>query len=357
MKSRDGFHLYKLFFLSACVMILPAVFQNTELKAQVAETPSLLVATGPGIGYTPEVKLIRKTDQGVTTFDFRAYANSYRGGVRVAVGDVNGDGVADIITGPGPGCGSHIRVFDGRDRGGRGGLLKSFFAYSRFFRGGVFVAAGDINGDGKADIVVGPDSGHPSLVRVFDGETGNVMRSFFAYSPLFLGGVRVAVGDVNGDGKADIITGAGPGGGPHVKVFDGATGNLLQSFFAFNSNFLGGVYVSAGEVDGDGRADVITGAGAGAAPQVKVFSGNGGNLLRSFFAYDASFLGGVRVAAGDVNGDGLADIITGAGPGGGPHIKIFNSASLNLLYSFFAYEPNYTGGVFVAGVASRPQQR
>jgi serralysin len=70
------------------------------------------------------------------------------------------------------------------------------------------------------------------------------LASFFAYDQSFSGGVRVAAVDVNGDGKADIVTGAGPGGGPHVKAFDGTNpGNVLESFFAFDPGFLGGVFV------------------------------------------------------------------------------------------------------------------
>ena len=152
--------------------------------------------------------------------------------------------------------------------------------------------------------------------------------------------------------NSDIITGAGPGGGPHVKVFDGVNGNLLDSFFAFDANFLGGVFVAAGDVNGDGKADIITGAGPGGGPHVKVFDGTQLNLLFSFFAYDASFTGGVRVAAGDVNGDGFADIVTGAGPGGGPHVKVFSGIQLDVLHSFLAYEANFTGGVFVGAIGS-----
>ena len=145
----------------------------------------------------------------------------------------------------------------------------------------MFVAAGDVNGDGKADIIVAPDSGAPPIVRVFDGNTSNAIRTFFAYSPFFLGGVHVAAGDVNGDGRADIITGAAPGGGPHVKIFDGTNLNLLQSFFAYDPAFLGGVFVGAGDVNGDGRVDIITGAGPGGAPHVKVFDSQNLALLQA----------------------------------------------------------------------------
>ena len=75
------------------------------------------------------------------------------------------------------------------------------------------------------------------------------LASFFAYDASFHGGVRVAVGDINGDGFNDIVTGAGPGGGPHVEVFGPPGGGLLRSFFAYDPGFHGGVYVGAGDYD------------------------------------------------------------------------------------------------------------
>src|SRR5262249_38941684 len=148
--------------------------------------------------------------------------------------------------------------------------------------------------------------------------------SFFAYSPGFKGGVRVAAGDINGDGHVDVITGAGPGGGPLVNAYDGANGALIRSFYAYDAGFSGGVFVAAGDVNGDGKADIITGAGPGAGPHVKVFDAVTNSEIKSFFAFDAGFTGGVRVAAGDVNGDGKADIITGQGSGGGA-VKVFGA--------------------------------
>src|SRR5206468_8107956 len=106
-------------------------------------------------------------------------------------------------------------------------------------------------------------------------------------------------------------TGAGETGGPHVRVFDVARGNAsLASFFAYDINFRGGVRVAAGDVNGDGTPDIITAAGPGGGPHVKVFNGLGGTLISSFFAYDLGFGGGVYVAAADVNGDGRAEVIT-----------------------------------------------
>ena len=217
----------------------------------------------------------------------------------------------------------------------------------------MFVAAGDVNGDGASDIVVGADAGSVPHVRVFDGQNLQELHSFLAYDAGFRGGVRVAAGDVNGDGKADVITGSGAGAQGHVRVFDGTSNQLLALFFAFDPSFQGGIYVAAGDVNGDGRADVVAGAGPGAGPHVRVFNVNGSSTQASFFAFDANFNGGVRVAAGDVTGDGIADIIVGAGPGAGPHIKVFRGDTLAEVHSFFSASPTFTGGVYVAGGTNR----
>jgi uncharacterized protein (TIGR03118 family) len=308
-------------------------------------------AVGADAGGPPEVKVF-DARTGNLKFDFMAYSSDVRGGVRVAVGDVDGDGVPDIVTAAGPGGGPHVKVFSGKD----GSLLRSFFAYDASFFGGVFVAVGDTNGDGFGDIITGADAGGGPHVKVFSGKDNSLLLSFFAYDPTFFGGVRVASGDVNADGFDDIITGAGPGGAPHVKVFNGRDGSLRTSFFAFNASssqfFTGGVYVGSGDINGDGFADVIVGAGAGGGPHVQVFSPRNGSLvLRSFFAYDASFRGGVRVATiPDVNNDGNDEVVTGAGPGGGPHVQVFDDGNgMASLDSFFAYNATFFGGVFVGG--------
>src|SRR5262249_61157987 len=122
-------------------------------------------------------------------------------------------------------------------------------------------ATGDVNGDGIDDVITAPGLGaSAATVRVFDGATGNEIRRFIAYPFSSPGGTYVAAGDVNGDGAADIITGR-DGAAPEVKVFDGRTGALISDFFAYAS--AGGVRVAAGEVDGDGRAEVCEGPAHG----------------------------------------------------------------------------------------------
>jgi hypothetical protein len=218
-------------------------------------------------------------------------------------------------------------------------------AYDPHFTGGVNVAVGDVNGDGIPDIVTGPGAGGGPDVRVFDGKTDQLTREFMAYDPRFLGGVSVAVADVNADGFKDIITGAGPGGGPQVDVFSGKDSTVLRSFYAYAPAFTGGVFVAGGDVNGDGHADIITGAGAGGGPHVEIFSGVDNSVLQNFYAYAPTFMGGVSV------GWFAGALMTGTGPGSGPRVVLVDPLTLNVLDSFYAYDPAFTGGVFVGGAA------
>jgi hypothetical protein len=173
------------------------------------------------------------------------------------------------------------------------------------------------------------------------------LTSFFAYTPSFHGGVNVAAADVERAGKVDIITGAGPGGGPHVRTFSSAGVPLDGGFFAYDPNFTGGVSVGAAL----GR--IVTGAGAGGGPHVKVFEGVGTNPDGStfvgvptgggFFAYDPRFTGGVWVAIGP------SGIVTGPGSGGGPDVRTFGFDG-QPIGEFLAYEAAFTAGVKVAAL-------
>ena len=268
----------------------------------------------------------------------------YIGEIRITSGDVDGDSVLDLIAGAGPGGGPAVVVINSVT----GVVSQSFFAFDPNFRGGVFVAVRDINGDNILDIIVGAGAGGGPEVRIFDGRTNSILKSFFAYDVGFRGGVSVATLDFNGDGILDLVTGAGPGGAPHVKVFDGATGNIISQWYAYSLDFLGGVYVAAGDIGNDGRIEVVTGPGSGSPPLVRVWDPLTATMLAQFYAYAEEFNGGVRVGVSDGNFDGILDLITGAGEGGGPEVKGFSFPELDLLFSFFSGEETNTTGVFVS---------
>ncbi len=236
-----------------------------------------------------------------------------------------------------------------------GDVVTSFNAFDPGFTGGVHVATADFTGDGNPDVIAGAGPGAGPHVKVFDGVTFAEVQSFFAYDPGFAGGVNVAAFDLNVDGRAEIITGAGPGAGPHVKVFDGSTLVEIQSYFAYDAGFTGGVNVTVADLSGEGRPDIITGPGVGGGPNVNAFDGTTGALVVSFFAYDPSFGGGVNVAAGNFDGNGTANLATGPGPGGGPNVRVWNVAPLpTLLAEFAALDGVYDGGVEVGSLKNDP---
>jgi hypothetical protein len=251
--------------------------------------------------------------------------------VRVAVADVTGDGVEDVIVGTGPGVPAQVVILDGTN-------LQEIARLTPFeggFTGGVFVAAGDVTGDGIADIIVSPDEGGGPRLVIYQGgapgATGTFQQvaSFFGIEDTnFRGGARVAVADINRDGIPDVIVAAGFQGGPRIAVFDGAsvTGllrHLFNDFFMFESTLRNGAFVAAGDVDGDGFGDIIGGGGPGGGPRVFALSGadlmtgkaEKSKAIANFFAGDDKDRGGIRLAAKDTDGDGRVEIFTGSGQG------------------------------------------
>lgn len=240
--------------------------------------------------------------------------------VRTATGDFNHDGVADVVAATGPGSASHVRIFDGRNQ-------QELFAVDPFeagFTGGVYVTAGDLNGDGVADLVVTPDQGGGPRVDVYSGNGFTKLLSMFGIDDTnFRGGARASTGDLNADGTTDLIVVAGFGGGPRVAAFDGRSlastpQKLFGDFFAFEQTLRNGIFVTAGDVNGDGYADLIAGGGPGGGPRVLILDGknlmsNTAVPLANFFAGDVNSRGGVRLSAKDLDGDGLADLVVGAG--------------------------------------------
>ena len=214
-------------------------------------------------------------------------------------------------------------------------------------KSGTRVVMADFNGDGTPDTIVATSGGEVARIYVYDGKTGAdlVPGGILAFDANFTGGVNLAAGDFNGDGKVDIVAAADVGGGPRVRIFnsaqflagaDPAQGKILADFFAIDDpKFRGGVRVAAGDLNGDGRVDLVVAAGIGGGPRIAIFDGQSllpGNapkkLVADFFAYESSLRNGATVSLGDVNGDGKVDLITGAGPGGAPRVTVFSGADI-----------------------------
>ncbi len=311
-----------------------------------------VITTGAGAGGGSHV---RQFDAAGTEVGEGFFGTVNGPGVRVARGDLDGDGHDEIIVSSGQGGPSNVRVWtpDGK------GLVAEVEAYPGF-NGGVSIAAADLDGDGKDEIITGAGIGGGPHVRTFKltGEPANRQlvgsAGFYGIDNRqgFTGGVNVAGADIDGDGKAEIITAPMSQVAPIVSEFkyNPATEQvaLVRFFLAFDQGFRGGVNIAAGDLDGDDKAEIVVGAGPGGAPHVRVLSGEGGGLPGSAYAYGADFPGGVQVAVGDIDGDGNNDIVTGVGAGGGPHVRAFDLDMNPLPTSFYAYGAEFGGGVNVA---------
>ena len=253
-----------------------------------------------------------------TTTDVEDPFPGFTGKIHVASGDYNGDfngdGIGDMVVGAGQGGGPVVAIIDSQT----GRVITKFFAFDPAFRGGVELACLDFNLDGVMDILVGAGPGGGPHVKIFNGKDLGLLFSFYAYANDFTGGVSLCALDVNDDGIRDLVTGAGAGGAPHVKVWDGATHTLLSQWYAYDPAFRGGVNVSGGYLGSDGSVMVVTGAGAGMAPEVAVWDPLTREEISRFLAYDSQFMGGVRVRVHDGNGDGVSELVTAAGIGGAP---------------------------------------
>jgi len=300
----------------------------SAFRVDVASGQRLRLVTGPGANVVnpPLVRIFDPSETTTVLAEWSAYGVD-QFGVNVACGDMNGNGMDAVITGAGPGAvfGPHVRGF-GADGSPLGGV--SFLAYgtNKF---GVNVACGDIDNDGSDEIITGagPGAVFGPHVRGWNVDGGSAATipgiSYFAYgTPKW--GVNVACGDIDGDGFEEIVTGAGPGSvyGPHVRGWnvDGGGASAIPgvSFLAYGTNQFG-VNVACGDMDGDGIDEIITGPGPGVVfgPHVRGWNYDGIDLAAmsgvSFFAYPGALLG-AQVAGVDVDGDGMDEILTMPGP-------------------------------------------
>ncbi|NBU75448.1 MAG: hypothetical protein EBS30_09535, partial [Planctomycetes bacterium] len=320
-------------------------FETSSTNASLqfrARDPIFIVASQAGSTF---MTYNAKTGKQISVF--QPLGPTYTGGFRVAKGDVNGDGYADFAYTTN--TGSFVRVIDGRTQSSLGG----FYAYTSTYNKPVNLAIGDINGDGKGDIIVAPGgSGYGPNVKAFSGANyATVLFDRNVYSTSFVSGVSVASADVNGDGQSDIICAPMAGAGPNVVVYSGATGTLLNSINAFATGNISGFSVTADDLTGDGKAEIILAAMSG-AQQVIVLDGATLQPRNSFLPFGTTFTGGSRVTTvEDIDGDGIRDIVVASGPGGNSLVRRFSGQDTHAIDSFFAYAATNAArnkGLFIA---------
>ncbi len=319
-----------------------AVYSN-ETIVKFYPQDSLVMGTGQGSG--PQVTLFRR--DGTVIRRFFAYDSALRCGVNVGIGDLDGDGVNEIVTGAGAGCSPQVRVFD---QLGRAKFTNGFYAYEPHVKTGVFVAVGDLDGDGVGEIVTGNGPGGGPQVRVFNRFGTPTIGGFFAYDKNFRGGVYVATADFNGNGQYDIVTGVGVGGGPHVRTFNNNGVAKRPGFMAYSPTFNAGVHVGAGDVNGDGKEEIITGSGPGGSPQVRLFSKEGNVVVSNgWMAYASDFRGGIFVDGADTDQDGTDEVVTSVGSMGSPTIRVFEPNGSVIRHEFLGLTESFKNGVMTVG--------
>lgn len=340
--------------------------QSSGVSVTISAPPSGLVGyrefgTGAGAGNDSTARFFNP--DGSFRFEQNVFP-SFTGGVRVTSADFNGDGVADLVAGTGPGTPTQVVILDGKSQA----VLFGVAPFEAAFKGGVFVAAGDINGDGTADLAISPDEGGGPRVRIFSGKGFSQIDDFFGIEdPNFRGGARAAIADINGDGKGELIVAAGFGGGPRVATWSGVSlgsgtrQKPFGDFFMFEQSLRNGIFITGGDLNGDGHADLIAGGGPGGGPRIYALSGkdlvvSGGIVktqLANFFGGDDTNRGGIRLVARDLDGDNRADIVVGSGTGAGSRVTGYlgkniptNGNPTGEQFALDAY-PGFMGGVFV----------
>lgn len=300
------------------------------------------------VGYTSDAQLLVSTKangNGSLNFynkDFKlvqsieVFGGDTFKGLNFQTAEVDGLPGPEFIIGAVKGNDPFVRVIDQSEN-----LTSSFLAFPSSFKGGVKVAAGDVDNDGQVELVAAPESGFAPLVRIFN-QDGNLEKEFYAFNKDYKNGMEVEVGDVDGDGKSEIVVAPHKGVVPKIKVFD-SKGTLKTSVLVYNAVFTGGVNLSLADYNGDSKLDFVVGPGAGNIPEVRIFDYQGKKLY-SLSTYAATFRGGVQANLIDWDGDGKKELITAPGPGGGPHVKVFNSAG-KLINQFFPYSNNFTSGI------------
>lgn len=311
--------------------------------------PVILAGLAPGT--SPVVRVIDPVTKKATK-EFAAFSKSDRNGVHVASGDINGDSKADVVAGTGIGSDPLVKVFSTV-----GQLLTSFNPYPTERRIGVAVAVADVNGDGVDEIITVPAKS-AAQIRVwrYDSATKkfNQIAQTFAYDRASRQGFTVAAGDLDLDGRAEIVvTARANARSVSILVLD--ANNVLRVIKRINPypiQFTTGLTITVGDVFGTGRASIVTVGGPSYYADIKVFDIKG-KLQKQFLPQSKAIRNGLTLTTLDVNKDGRAEIITAPYRSGDSTIRVFRYNGAKKIFesiqNYYVYPRTVRTGLRLGG--------
>lgn len=345
-----------------------------SLEPRLALAGMQLVAVGAEEGRTssPVIQLVNASTGQVVARTL-AFEPGFRGGVRMAMGDLTGDGRPEVLAASGEGRTGEIRVFEVRHAGTVTSLVElpayRTIPFGKAYRGGVAIASGDLDGNGRADMVAamsrgrGTVHGFLSVVPKAPANDPIGNKPFITITPGavgFDGGASVAVGDFGSfsggrlvtlampdgtvrpgvpDGKVEIVVGSGVDAPPKVQVFDvsvPASPRVVTTISPFTPNVRWGLTVATGRLSADAIDDLIVSAGRNGSMRTVLYDGTPGSptLYGGFVPPGATARPNAAVYAApvDVDGDGRIDnIVTSQGDPGGAtglfNFPLFNGSA------------------------------
>lgn len=331
--------LNKNFFIINLILFLGLILFLPKISA--AKIP-FNILIGSGFGVKPN--LIEYNSNGKIASHLVSLKNlpNNTKGLNIAACDVDGDAIDEIIISQRAGGTPQVLIFE------KNGKLKKpiLYPYPADAQTGINIACGDINQDGKDEIITVPAEGGEALVKVYKfNKNKKIIKEFKAFSNDQCG-ATVAAGDIDHDDKDEIIVGSGPKCSPKIRIFEKNGTMKPLEFYAFNPNFLGGIDVAAGDVDKDG-IDEIGVCQSQQQAWCKIYKYKTGTpLIGSWLAY-SNFEVGARIDFADLDSDGRDEVITGTAHGT-PQVRFFEASGHPININFYPFPKFYNSGIDVA---------
>lgn len=310
--------VFRRFFVYSLTLILGFFVLPAPTRAAVSWRQATQISVGSG-------------QRLMTLFD-----GHFPGGASVTAGDTDGDGVDEYVVGAGATGGPQVEVYKQTGR-----KVASWFAFDRRTTAGLFVAAGDLDGDGQAEIAVGPNDGFRPEIEVYHAD-GSLLGTVTAFEASYTGGVRVGIIPSHNGQSGQIIAASGAGRDQEVRLFSWPQLKVVTSWSPFGANVAGnGLNVAGAWSPTFGEPVAVVAADRGRSPIVFVYGLTSRRLLAAWQAYPSSVKTGLSVAVRD-------DLVfIGPGPGGGPEVRRFTIRGHDAI-STYVFPSTYRGGVRLA---------